>query len=342
MSALDASSRLITHHQITIDTKFRTQSLDEKSKAQCICPIPTMRTLSTLIMEQKGLVHTYQNGEISLTLQDVNTYTTRKDKEATHLVLLVNIVNKNGSITVIKNTKTKRRQEISPNHHVGEGYEVSSHIVISLSGDNRTYDMVYIPAPKVSTGRMNGFLDRILFEISRKHEDKFTQNTATNVISPKTNKPIKVFFKPVFNLKGKLDKELLKKISSEGLTDVTLMRNEFSVINAPDVNKAIIPKESTLRITPNHGSQDVISWVRGIASYFEKDNNGGYDLIRIKFKEPDTNAIRQAEWKTSNIKLDGLEKTFIKKSILDGFTSRLKDSYDSIDHETACKMIHVM
>ncbi|HDQ4769993.1 TPA: hypothetical protein P9I14_001897 [Yersinia enterocolitica] len=342
MSTLDASTRLVTHHQVTIDTKFRTQSIEEFQKSQCVCPIPTMHELSPWIVEQKGMIHSYQDGEIILTLQDVNILSNRPDKVASHLALLVNVVNKNGSVTVIKNTQTLNRQEISPNHQAGEGYEISSHIVISLDGKNRTYDMVYMPIPKVSTSRMNGFLDRVLFELSRKHEDKFTANSTTNVISPSSNKPKKVLYKPVFDMSGKLDQDLFNKINKEGLADVMLVKNEFSVINAPDVNQSIIPKQSTLRIVPNHGEQDVIGWVKNISSYFKQDNNGGYDLIKIKFKEPDTDAIRQVELKTSNIKLDGLEKTFIKKSILSGFTSRLKDSYDIIELETATKMIDVM
>ncbi|WP_253073513.1 hypothetical protein [Sodalis ligni] len=75
---------------------------------------------------------------------------------------------------------------------------------------------------------------------------------------------------------------------------------------------AIIPKESTLRILPNHGSQDVIGWIKNISSYFNNKDNGGYELIKIKFKEPDTEAIRQVELDTANIRLDGLERTFIK------------------------------
>ncbi|MGA8121307.1 hypothetical protein [Rouxiella badensis] len=342
MSTLDAFSRLVTHHQVTIDTKFRTQSIDDEQRSQCVCPVPTMLELSPWIIEQKGLIHSYQSGEIILTLQDAVLFTNRPDKQATHLVLLVNVVNKNGSVTVIKNTQTLNRVEISPNHQAGEGYEVSSHIVISLYGKNRMYDMAYMPIPKVSTSRMNGFLDRVLFEISRKHADKFTAKATTNAVSRTSNKPKTVLYKPVFDMSGKLDQDLFNKINKEGLADVVLVKSEFSIINAPDVNQSIIPKQSTLQIAPNHGSQDVISWVKNISSYFRKNDNGGFNLIRIKFKEPDTDAVRQVELQTSNIKLDGLEKTFIKKSILTGFASRLKDSYDTIENESVSKMIDVM
>lgn len=342
MSSLDALSRIVTHHQIVIDTRFRTQSLDEKDKKRCVCPIPTMEKLYPLMIKQKGIQHSYQNGEIILILQDVKAYTTRTDKKATHLALLINAINKNGSVTVIKNPKTKARQEISPKHLEGEGYEVSSHMIIKIDGKSRTHDMVYMPIPKVSTQRINSFLDRILFLVSRENEDDFTCNTTTNIISPTTQKPIKIFYKPVFNITGKLDQELFNKINKEGLSDVVLIKNEFKSINAPDVNQAIIPKESTLRLVPNHGSQDVIGWIKNVSSFFNNDTNGGYDTIKIKFKEPDTGAVRQVDMQTDNIRLDGLEKTFIKKSVLDGFSSRLMDSYDIMNAETITKLIKAL
>lgn len=135
---------------------------------------------------------------------------------------------------------------------------------------------------------------------------------------------------------------MFNKINSEGLSDVILVRNEFRTINAPDVNAAIVPRESTLRIVPNHGPNDVLGWIRGVSKYFKEDKHGGYDLIKVKFKEPDTGATRQVDLDTSNIRLDGLEKTFIKKSILNGFSSRLKDSYDTLNIEFISKIIDHM
>ncbi|OOL21551.1 hypothetical protein BXQ27_27590, partial [Klebsiella aerogenes] len=113
-------------------------------------------------------------------------------------------------------------------------------------------------------------------------------------------------------------------------------------INAPDVNAAIIPRESTLRILPNHGKNDVLGWIRSVSNYFKEDKYGGYDLIKIKFKEPDTGFTRQVDLQTANIRLDGLEKTFIKKSTLNGFSSRLKDSYDTMNIEIVRKIIEHM
>lgn len=342
MSSLDALYRYVTHHQIVIDTKFRTQSLNDDEKRKCVCPIPTMDDLATLIIEQKGLVHSYQNGEITFTLQDAEFYTDREDEQATHLALLVNIVDKNGSATVIRNVNTQERKEIELKHQAGEGYEVSSHILISLSGRQRSYDMVYMPIPKISTNRMNGFLNRILFEISRKHEDKFTCNTNTNIVSPNTGKPLKVLYKAIFNINGKLDQELFNKINKEGLADVTFIRNEYKTINAPDVNQAIIPRESSLRIMPNHGSNDVIGWIRKVSKFFKNDSNGGYELIKIKFKEPESDGLRTVEMQTANIQLDALERTFIKKSKLEGFSSRLIDSYDIMHDESVFKMMDII
>jgi hypothetical protein len=342
MATLDAFSRVITHHTITIDTKFRTQKINDSDKSQCICPVPTMHELSVMIKALKGMHHFYEKGDVIITLQDAGLYTTREDKAATHLGLLINAVDKNGSTTVLKNITTDTRTEIAPKHEEGEGYEVSSHIVISLSGDMRTYDMSFMPIPGISTSRMNGFLNRVLFEVARSNEDKFTSNSVTNEVSSSTKKPVKVLYKPIFEISGKLDQELFNKINKEGLSDVVLVKNEFNTIKAPDVNTAIIPRESTLRIVPNHGPTDVLGWIRSVSNYFKEDDHGGFDLIKIKFKEPDTGAIRQVDLQTANVRLDGLEKTFIKKSILTGFSSRLKDSYDKINIEFISKIIETM
>ena len=342
MSTLDAFSRIITHHTVTIDTRFRTQSLDNTEKSQCTCRVPSMRDLAPLIKAKKGTVHTYEKGDVILTLQDVKYYPPKKDTPSTHLCLLVNAVDKNGSTTVLKNTQTQERVEISPKHEEGEGYEVSSHIIIKLDNAMRTYDMSFMPIPGISTSRMNSFLNRILYLAAKDNEDLFTAKSVTNIVSSTTNQPIKVRYKPVFEIIGKLDQELFNKINQECLSDVILMKNEFSIINAPDVNTAIVPKESTLRLTPNHGKSDVIGWLKGISNYFKEDANGGYDSVKIKFKEPETGATRQVDFQTSNIRLDGLEKTFVKKSVLNGFSSRLKDSYDTIDIEFVSKIIASM
>ncbi|MGX9470198.1 hypothetical protein ACWTVY_21115, partial [Escherichia coli] len=63
MAKLNASERLVTHHSLTIDTKFRTKATQEV-KAQCICPVPEMYMLAPLIDKQKGLVHSYDSGNI--------------------------------------------------------------------------------------------------------------------------------------------------------------------------------------------------------------------------------------------------------------------------------------
>ncbi|MFQ7387982.1 MAG: hypothetical protein ACLRP3_00105 [Escherichia sp.] len=69
--------------------------------------------------------------------------------------------------------------------------------------------------------------------------------------------------------------------------------------------------------------------------------NGGYDKLKVKFQDPETNKPRQVDFKTSNINLNNLE-TFIKKSIIDNLILRLKDSYVKIELEFVVKMIDLM
>ncbi|STW07836.1 Uncharacterised protein [Klebsiella grimontii] len=96
MSTLDAFSRIITHHTVTIDTRFRTQTLDSDEKSQCTCPVPSMRDLEPLIKAKKGTVHTYENGDVILTLQDVKSYITKKDSPSSHICLLLTLLIKMG------------------------------------------------------------------------------------------------------------------------------------------------------------------------------------------------------------------------------------------------------
>lgn len=187
MAKLNASERLVTHHSLTIDTKFRTKATQEV-KAQCICPVPEMYMLAPLIVKQKGLVHSYDSGNIVVTLQDVQLYPLLPDNSPTHIVLLINSVDKNGSTTVVKNTNTNERVEIQPKYEQGEGYEVSTYVVISLNGNKRTYDMICTSTLCVSTARLNSFLDKILFEVAKDNEDLFTAKHPTNVISATSKK----------------------------------------------------------------------------------------------------------------------------------------------------------
>lgn len=341
MSRLEANSRVITHHKMTIDTRLRTQSISNADKNKCISPIPSINDLGKLIIEKIGFSHHYQNGDLTLTLQDANFFTTDKEKKrTTHFGLLINIVDKNGSITVIKNTHTKQRVEVTPKHKEGEGYEISSHIAIDLHGKQHAHDAVIVSIPKISNNIIRLFIDKILFEIARTYPEKFECETLTHIISPSTKKPMKVYYKPIIELEGKLDPELFSNMSKGGLSEVVLVKNEFNTINAPDVHQAIIPKESTLKITPNYGKQNVFDWLKNLGGFFNNEDNGGYEFIKVKFKEPETGTLRTVSLTTRDIGLAALEKTFIKKTVLTGFSSRLKDSYDNIHIETLGKMIN--
>lgn len=332
MSRLDADSRIATHHTLTIDSQFRTQKLSEEDKKNCNCPIPDMRTLSEHLISMKGTTHPYFNGTIELSLEDICYFPFDSETPSTHLCLLINAVDKNGSITVIKNTVTKKRTEINPGTVKDQGYDMSSFAFISLDGSNRSYNTLLTVIPKVPTKTIELFINRVLFVLARKNEELFTCDSKTNVISPTTGKPVKVLYKPVIKLEGMLDQELFDKINKEGLSDVLLVKNEFKTINAPDIHNAIIPMESTLRIKPSDDKTGVMQWIKKIGKFFKEDNNGGYDTIKIKFREPDAKSPRQVSLSTDDIRLDAIEKTFIKKTIVTGFSEKLKDSY-AIIHE---------
>ncbi|MCJ7927031.1 MAG: hypothetical protein MUW55_14210 [Pantoea vagans] len=329
MSSLDAFFRDVTHHEFALDTQLRTQKLDEVDKEMCTCPIPTLLELAPLIIAQKEFAYSYLKNTLVLNLQDVDFYPQNSD-EPTHLCLLFNATDSNGSTTVLRNPKKKTRRAIEPDHKNGEGYEFSSHILISLTGDKRTYKAVISRAPKISTNIIELFFNKILFQISRTHPDKFTSNVKTNATDSTTGKTKKILFKPVAQLRGTLDKELFDKMNSGGLSEVTLIRYDTGTIKVPDMNGVVIPIESTLKIKPVQQSPDVIGWLRNIGGYFNKKTNGNYKDIRVKYHD-DNSKSRTVKMHTTNIQLAALEKSFIKRSIIEGFNSRLSNSYDNID-----------
>ncbi|HEJ9057181.1 TPA: hypothetical protein SML50_001442 [Serratia fonticola] len=341
MSRLEADSRTVTHHQVKIDTLFRTQKLQDSDRQNCICPIPQMEFLAQKLLELKGHNHSYRSGDLVIGLQDIELYSKNEDGVPTHLCLLVNAVDKNGSITVVRNTRNKHRFEVSPKRLEGEGYEISSHIVINLQGKSRTHDLFMTSIPKVATNIISLYLNRLLFEIARTYETDFECNTVTNIVDPSTGKDKKIYFKPVFYIDGKIDTELFDKLNKEGLSDVVLIRNEHKVIRAADMHDAIIPIESTLRIKPGNKDGGITSWLKSVCNHFKSDNGGKYEIIRIKFKEEDSANPRTVSMRTDNLKLDALEKTFIKKSLITGFRTTLKDSYDIIDTEIRNKILEL-
>jgi len=340
MSSLDAFFRDVTHHEFTLDTQLRTQKLEGVDRDLCTCPIPTLAELVPFILAQKEFSYSYLSNTLILTLQDAELYPQNSDNP-THLCLLFNATDSNGSTTVLTNPKRKTRRKIEPNHKDGEGYEFSSHILISLTGKKRTYKSVISRAPKISTNLIELFFNKILFQISRTHPEKFAENVKTNATDTVTGKTKKIYFKPVAELKGMLDEELFNKMNSGGLSEVTLIRYDTGTIKVPDMNGIVIPVESTLKIKPVENSPDVIGWLKDIGAYFNRQKNGNYKNIRVKYRD-DNSKARSVTLHTNNIKLEALEKSFIKRSVINGFNSRLSTSYDKIDIEIVDKLNEIL
>lgn len=340
MSSLDAYFRDVTHHEFVLDTALRTQKLDDVDKDTCNCPIPELHELAPLIIAQKDFSYPYLSNTLVLTLQDAQ-YFPQGSSNPTHLCLLFNATDRNGSTTVLRNPKRKTRRKIEPDHKDGEGYEFSSHILISLSGLKRTYKAVISRAPKISTNLIELFFNKILFQISRTNTEKFSINAKTNATDTATGKTKKVLYKPVCELRGTLDIELFNKMNSGGLSEVTLIRYDTGTINVPDMNGVVIPIESTMKIKPVQQSKDVITWLKDIGGHFNKKTNGNYKDIRVKYYD-DSSKTRTVTMHTNNIKLESLEKTFIKRSVIDGFSSRLSNSYDNIDAEITIKLHSIL
>lgn len=107
------------------------------------------------------------------------------------------------------------------------------------------------------------------------------------------------------------------------------------------MNGVVIPIESTMKIKPVEQSKNVIAWLKDIGGHFNKKTNGNYKDIRVKYYD-DNSKTRTVTMHTNNIKLESLEKTFIKRSVIDGFSSRLSNSYDKIDSEITIKLHSIL
>lgn len=99
----------------------------------------------------------------------------------------------------------------------------------------------------------------------------------------------------------------------------------------------IIPIESTMKIKPTESPYAVIDWLKKVGGFFYQNENGNFTQIKVKYND-DLNKARTVTMYSNNIKLDALEKTFIKKSVIEGFSSRLKSSYDNINSEIINKL----
>ncbi|HDN2513578.1 TPA: hypothetical protein P1K35_003808, partial [Providencia rettgeri] len=93
-------------------------------------------------------------------------------------------------------------------------------------------------------------------------------------------------------------------------------------------------------IKPNE-SNDVLGWLRKVGGYFTKKENGYYKNIKVKYND-ENNKSRTVTLQTNNIKLEAIEKTFIKKSIISGFDFRLSSSYDKINIEIVDKLNEII
>jgi len=340
MSSMDAYFRDATHHELILDTAFRTQKMEPSDRVSCTCPIPELRELAPYIIKLKDFSSPYFSNSILITLQDVKYYPF-DDSEPTHLCLLINATDRDGSITVLNNPKKKTRKEIPLDEIDGEGYETSSHVIISLSGKNRKYKTVISRAPKLPTNILNLFFNKILFQIAKNNSKLFEENTKTNIIDPSTGKAKKIQYKPIAELRGMLDQELFNKMNKSGLSDVTLIRYDTNSIKVPDMHDRIIPIESTMKIKPTESPYAVIDWLKKVGGFFYRNENGNFTQIKVKYND-DLNKARTVTMYSNNIKLDALEKTFIKKSVIEGFSSRLKSSYDNINSEIINKLHGIM
>ncbi|MEO3736253.1 hypothetical protein [Shewanella baltica] len=327
MATQQEDIRVIKHYLGKIDYQSRTLKVDAGNISES--HVITVEELFEYIFKTKEYSKGYFNGKLLFTLEKVENVND-------HLVLMINILDKSKATTVLKNQKTKERTEITPNIKNGQGYEYSCHILIDLKPNKKSnYNILIEQVNKVSQQTISLFLNKILFQISKENEDKFS--CAPRYQDPKL-KTIK--YKPVLTLNSKPCDSFLQDIRKGTISNITLIKETIDDINIPDSHKIIRPKDYKMSIDASVITQDSIGYLRSVCEYLTDSEDYNFDKIKISYKQQGASKGSS----TATLLVDGFvaestDNIVTKKYILQNFENPLKDSYDEINMELIQKML---
>lgn len=327
MATQQEDIRIIKHYLGKIDYQSRTLKVDAGNIS--VNHVITVKELYEHIIETKGYSKGYFNKKLIFTLEDVEI---KND----YLALMINILDKSKATTVLKNQITKVRTEITPNIQSGQGYEYSCHILIDLEPDNKSnYNVLIEQVNKVSQQTISLFLNKILFQISKENEDKFSCAPRYQDQKLKTIK-----YKPVLTLNSKPCDSFLQDIRRGTISNITLIKETIDDITIPDSHKVIRPKDYKMSIDASVITQDSISYLRSVCEYITSSKDYNFDKIKISYKQQGTKkGTSTATLLVDGFVADSTDNIVTKKYILQNFENPLKDSYNKINMELIQKML---
>ncbi|MGR5478129.1 hypothetical protein ACPV5A_13085 [Vibrio chagasii] len=123
MASLDADMRIALHGQIKIDKLFRTKSAKGNEGN---LPIYDMKKVCAIIKSLVGYRIEREKNKVIVKVMNVHF-----TKNRSHACLLLNVINKKGAATVVRDTADNERTELALKKP-SEGYETSCHVLINL------------------------------------------------------------------------------------------------------------------------------------------------------------------------------------------------------------------
>ncbi|WIG76412.1 hypothetical protein KFZ67_08595 [Photobacterium damselae] len=326
MAILDADSRTVLHGKLKFEKVFRTRSMQgEEANLPIISVSTIMARLKTL--EDFGVER--DKGKVIIRLQDVQT-----SECGNYVAVLLNVINKNGAATIVRDTQTNDKNELvlaNPN----QGYEASCHVVINLNQDRvGTYSTVFEVVPKLGHARLVGVLNNVLAKVSDLAEDLYRVDKECQPVTEDTKKKDTCSFKHHCTLTLDPDESFMQVLRDGHVSNIKLIKYATDRIQLPDRQEAIYTKKHILEVEPSAERRNHLEIFRGIA---QTDLGEEYDQISFSFKLD--SGQRTATFDLQDIRVEGLEKALVRKSLLENFNVSLKDSYDEVHDEIFDKII---
>ncbi|EAS66065.1 hypothetical protein L4D04_10890 [Photobacterium angustum] len=348
MAILDAYERTVIHTLFQVDVQARTRKVD--SDKLSVVNIPTMIEVAQKIKETTSIHGTYhreyKTGNYRINLQDISFLNKEKNKidinnsdfssSCKYVCFLINAVDKNEAVTVIKNVKTNERHETAPIKANHEGYETSCHILICTDkGIRGDYESFVEQVPKLSFSLIRSFFNNLLLKVADTYPSEFSVSKEFGVVDG-NGKAIKVRYKPIFNIKGKPDNDFLESLNSDNVSNVRLIKYNKKSISV-DAHTIVNEEDHVINIKPSLYVDNMKTWFKQVGTFYKKQE---FDCIKFTFKN-EYGLTQTADLYTDedNPSILELEKLLTKKSSIRGFNTALKDSYDNINQSIMLKLV---
>ncbi|OQQ00556.1 hypothetical protein BK412_21835 [Vibrio campbellii] len=331
MAILDADTRVVTHGCITLGKLSRSKAIDGNEGS---LPTYSMREVCDAFESSAiGMGVDRDGGKVQIKFKDLAISPCEG-----YATILFNVVNKRGASVVVRDTNDDSTEEL-PLSRPSQGYEASCHFVIDLTPDATTaqYKFAFEAVPKIPIARINSLFGHMLKRISDMHPEMYHVDRNFDIATDETAKKDILKFKSSFDITLSPDQDFMDELRNGVISNVKLIKYSDSVFNFADRSGVITAKKLSLEIESSSDRTDCITWLRNVAS---SELGEEYDQISFSFQQE--TGQRTAKMDLDNIRMEGLERIIVRKSILENFSTPLKDSYDDAQETIIEKIIEVM